>query len=250
MRLAVISDIHGNCVALDAVLADVERHPVDGWVCLGDALQGGPQPLEVVERLETLGGPVILGNADAFLLDASVGEEEAAGTGREEQLRLVRDWTIDALGPRGVDAIRGFVPTAEIDLGAAGTLLAFHGGPDDYNHILWPETPTDELEATFAGHDASTFCGGHTHLQWTVRLGERTYFNPGSVGSGYNRHLGGEVSFHFDAFAAYAILSTLGAEVRLEFKRIPFDVDALDAAARASGHPDGAAFAARYGPRR
>jgi hypothetical protein len=190
----------------------------------------------------------VLGNADAFLLDPEQGEEDAAGTEREQQLRLVRDWTIDALGPQGIAAVRTFVPTEELDLGAAGTLLCFHGTPDDYNGVLLPETPTEQIAAAIDGHDARTFCGGHTHLQWTVRIGERQFFNPGSVGLGYNRHLP-QAEFHFDPFTAYAILSTTGAEVRLEFKRIPFDVDALDAAARASGHPEAATLASRYGPR-
>ena len=69
MRLAVISDIHGNCFALDAVLADLraDLEPVDATVCLGDAIQGGPQPAETVARLRELGCPVVMGNADAWL---------------------------------------------------------------------------------------------------------------------------------------------------------------------------------------
>jgi hypothetical protein len=58
-----MSDIHGNWVALDAVLDDVRTHPVDGWICLGDAVQGGPQPCEVVQRLQDLACPLALGNA-------------------------------------------------------------------------------------------------------------------------------------------------------------------------------------------
>ncbi len=68
MRTAVISDIHGNCVALDAVLADLQAHPVDQVACLGDAIQGGPQPAKVAARLRELGWPVVMGNADAWLL--------------------------------------------------------------------------------------------------------------------------------------------------------------------------------------
>jgi predicted phosphodiesterase len=247
MRIGVVSDIHGNCVALDAVLADVATHPVDRFVCLGDALQGGCQPREVVERLQELGCPVVLGNADAFLLDAAVGETDAAGTEREEQLQRVRAWTVDALGAGGLDVVRTFLPTVELDLGEAGGLLCFHGTPSSYDEVLLPETPTEQIASALGGHTGPTFCGGHTHLQWTVRIGERMFFNPGSVGLGYNRHLPRD-EFHFDAFAAYAILSTLGPDVRLEFKRVPFDVDALDRTARASDHPEGETLAARYRP--
>jgi len=65
MKLALISDIHGNCVALDEVLAGVAGADI---VCLGDVVQGGPQPAGVLARLRKLGCPVIMGNADDWLL--------------------------------------------------------------------------------------------------------------------------------------------------------------------------------------
>lgn len=90
MRIAVISDIHGSLVALEAAMADLKRHPVDQMVCLGDAIQGGPQPAEVVQRLRELACPVVMGNSDAFLL---TGEE----TGHENispQRRIKREWSL------------------------------------------------------------------------------------------------------------------------------------------------------------
>jgi len=68
-RTAIISDMHGNGIALDAVLADLASVPHDGVVCLGDAIQGGPHPALVVARLRELGCPVVMGNADAYVLD-------------------------------------------------------------------------------------------------------------------------------------------------------------------------------------
>src|SRR5438270_12277922 len=70
MRIAVISDMHGNCVALDAVLADLASRQVDRVVCLGDAVQGGPQPAEAIARLRELACPAVMGNADDWLLTA------------------------------------------------------------------------------------------------------------------------------------------------------------------------------------
>ena len=68
MRIAVFSDIHGNGLALEAVLADIQAKAPDRLVCLGDAIQGGPQPAQVVRRLRELQCPVVMGNADAWLL--------------------------------------------------------------------------------------------------------------------------------------------------------------------------------------
>jgi predicted phosphodiesterase len=64
MRIALIADIHGNVVALDEVLAELEEKAVDQIVCLGDVAAGGPRPVETLERLRELDCPVVMGNAD------------------------------------------------------------------------------------------------------------------------------------------------------------------------------------------
>jgi predicted phosphodiesterase len=69
--LALVSDIHGNDVALQAVVRELERLGVERAICLGDVAEGGPQPAEVLNRLARLGWPVILGNEDAFLQSES-----------------------------------------------------------------------------------------------------------------------------------------------------------------------------------
>src|SRR5262245_32497793 len=103
MRLAVISDIHGNAVALDAVLRDLEGVGPDAVVNLGDAIQGGPQPREVVERLRAMAAPVVMGNADAYLLGLPTSEENF-DEARKARLDEVRRWTLGRLG----DAERDF----------------------------------------------------------------------------------------------------------------------------------------------
>ena len=75
MRVAVLSDMHGNCLALDAVLDDLAGEGIDQFVCLGDAIQGGPQPAETVARLRELSLPVVIGNADDYLLNGATAEE-------------------------------------------------------------------------------------------------------------------------------------------------------------------------------
>jgi hypothetical protein len=98
------------------------------------------------------------------------------------------------------------------------------------------------------GRDARLFCGGHTHLQWTVSLDGWTYFNPGSVGMAYNRNLP-ESQLYIYPVALYAIVSVTDGDPRIEFCQVPYDVEALDRAARASGHPYGDTQAVRYRPR-
>src|SRR5438445_8870517 len=105
MLVALVSDMHGNAVALRAALADVERHDVDLIVSLGDVAQGGPQPLECVELLRELGCPCIFGNADDFLLTLKPGpwvEDEE----REPQMRETALWSREQLGVEGLRFLR------------------------------------------------------------------------------------------------------------------------------------------------
>ncbi len=134
MKTALISDIHGNAVAFEAVLAELDADQV---VCLGDAVQGGPQPVEVLDRLAELGCPIVLGNADALLLDPPAGPE---------RFREVAEWTVSQLSPGHLEQIRSFEPRVSLEIGDR-RLLAFHGGPDDYDQILLPWTPIEELRA-------------------------------------------------------------------------------------------------------
>jgi predicted phosphodiesterase len=241
MRLGVISDIHGNCVALDAVLADVANHPVDQWVCLGDAVQGGVQPLEVAERLHELGCPVIMGNADAFVLEGTSAEEIT------DELSTVGRWTLRALGSRGAELVGSYVPTCEVDLGGK-TVLCFHGSPDSFDRVLAPDTPSADLRKELSGRGATLLCGGHIHTQWTVSLDDWTFFNPGSVGMAYNFHLPASEIYIYP-FAEFAIVSSEDDKPRIEFCRVPYDIDELEKAAKASGHPYADTQAVRYKPR-
>src|SRR2546428_13106715 len=89
MRLAVISDIHGECFALDQVFQDVRRQGIEQMVCLGDALQGGSQPAETLARLRELHCPVVMGNADAWLI---TGQATSSGEEPSRQQREGRGW--------------------------------------------------------------------------------------------------------------------------------------------------------------
>src|SRR5437879_3805282 len=76
VRVALVSDVHGNAVGLDAVAGEIAREQFDEVVCLGDVAQGGPQPVEVVDRLRDLGWRCVFGNSDQFLLTLDPGSEE------------------------------------------------------------------------------------------------------------------------------------------------------------------------------
>ncbi len=250
MRIAVMSDIHGNRIGLDTVLEDLRAHPADRIVCLGDAIQGGPQPAQVVKRLRELGCPVVLGNADAWLISGEETGEESMTDERRRMLDAVREWTLGQLSAEDRAFIQGFQPTAEIELEAGRRLLCFHGSPDSFDDIMLPDTPQVKLLKFLGQHSADVFAGGHTHVQYMRRITQegRIMFNPGSVGMAYAHHQPEGIE-RMDAWAEYALLTSEGDRLALEFRRVPYDVGPLLEAYRASGRPYAEKAIAQYGSR-
>lgn len=232
MRIAVISDIHANCLALDAAIADLRQNSVNQVVCLGDTIQGGAQPTQTLERLRDLTCPVVMGNADAWLL---TGEDDSGEPISKEQ-REVRAWTLAQLSADDLDYLRGFQRTVEIRMGEMQRLLCFHGSPNSYDDVLLPETSKEEWDRLLGRFAPAIMAGGHTHTQQVRRIGEGLFFNPGSIGVVYDYHLPKE-HFHTDAWAEYSILTYEQGAMSLSFYRVPYDVDILIKIVQASGRP-------------
>ncbi|MCI0394920.1 MAG: metallophosphatase family protein [Chloroflexi bacterium] len=247
MRVIVISDMHGNCVALDAVLAEIKQETADQIICLGDALQGGPQPVEVLQRLQAWQIPVVMGNADAWLLSGEETGKEQIPAERLGQLETVRQWTLAQLSEADRAYIAGFRPTIEIPLGANRSLLCFHGSPASFDDLIFPYTPEEAFRGYLGAFSSSILTGGHTHLQQLRRIDDSFFFNPGSIGVVYNHNQPDGPTIHLDGWAEYAVLTVTGQRIGLEFKRTPIDVAALIRAYRESGRPYAEKAIAEYG---
>ncbi|HEY8599021.1 MAG TPA: metallophosphoesterase family protein [Thermomicrobiales bacterium] len=246
MRVAIIADIHGNALALDAVLADLGRGGYDHLVCLGDAIQGGPQPALVVARLRSLGCPTVLGNADAYLLTGAETGAEPLDDARRRRLAATRDWSLTRLSDADRAFIAAFPLTVELALPGDLRLRCAHGTPASFDEILLPTTPDDELVASLAPDGRTLHVGGHTHVQFVRQFPDRTFFaNPGSVGLAW-RHGQPPGIVRADPWAEYAILDVAEGRVELSFRRIPFDVAAYRAIIHASDAPHAADLAAQY----
>lgn len=241
MRIALISDIHGNCFALDAALADLRQQGADQIVCLGDTIQGGPQPVATAQRLRELACPLVMGNADAWLL----AEENDTVEPTTPQQREVRLWTLSQLSDADLAFIRTFQPTVELPLESGQRLLCFHGSPTSFDDIFQPDTPNEQWTRLLGPYAPAIMTGGHTHTQQVRRVGTGLFFNPGSIGVVYNI-LASEEPPCLDAWAEYAILTVTSDSFSLDFRRVPYDVEGLISVIRASGRPHADAMIAQY----
>jgi len=138
MRVALLSDIHGNDVALRAVLADIRRHGVDQIVCLGDVATLGPAPQRTIDLLAELNCPCIMGNHDAFLLEPGLVE---AYTQAAPVIDAI-NWCREELSSESFDYLRTFKPITELPLGS-GSMLLYHGSPRSNVEDILATTPPE-----------------------------------------------------------------------------------------------------------
>ncbi len=236
MQIAVISDIHGNDFAFEKVEADINKQGVDQIVCLGDAIQGGAQPADVVKRLRRLNCPVVMGNADDWLLTGVERGRDAIPPERLKKMGAIRDWSLSQLTEDDKKFIAEFQPTITIQLGKDLNLLCFHGSPTDFDDVILPTTPEDEFQKFLGAFNKNFLTGGHTHTQQVRRCGEHFFFNPGSIGFPFNSYQP-EGQFYVDAWAEYAILTVEHGEIDLKFRRLPYDANDVIETYRKSRRP-------------
>jgi putative phosphoesterase len=225
-RVAVLADVHGNAVALAAVLAEVERVQPDAIVHCGD-LTWGPIPVETVDLLAGHDVLFVRGNADRSVTELAerLQDPGTEATPREHWMVEQHDATMRAL-------LAAFPATVELEVDGLGDVLFCHGSPRSDEELVTLETPESRLADAVAGTDAGTIATAHTHVRYDRQLLGRTFFNPGSVGMPYEGAPG----------AYWALLGAAGTATGtgsspIEHRRTAYDLDETERRYRESGDP-------------
>jgi len=229
-RIAVLSDVHGNAVALAAVRKAIKAARPDSIVVAGDHVLNGPDPAATVDGLRELeadGALVIQGNTDIAVADFDYGAAFPWYTdGVADTIVRAAEWAHDALGEERLDWLRRL--PAERRLRIDETLvLVTHGSPGSqtagFDRELDPSVTIERLSRT----DARIVCCGHTHVPDVRDFGWRQIVNAGSAG----------YVFDGDPTASWALVELDGDEVRAEIRRTEFDALAVSNALTARGLP-------------
>jgi predicted phosphodiesterase len=249
MRLAVFSDVHGNLLALDAVLADVEgQGGVDGYLVLGDLAVGGYDPAGAVERLRSLpNARFVRGNTEASLAQGEPGVVlPKLQHAPEEAARFVGQvaffaWAHGALVARGQMEWLAALPLEQRLTLADGTrVLANHAAPgsdgSDQRAMLVPTQSDDAVRALLDGCAADLVCVGHSHWPMDRTVDGVRVLNVGSVSNPWAP----------DLRACWTLLEADAQGYRVEQRRVDYDRDAVIAALRRAGHPTAEALAAHF----
>lgn len=242
MRLAILSDIHGNLTALEAVLADIDaRGPFDALGVAGDLCEWGPQPRDVLRRVRALGCPVVQGNTDRNLTIADPAELRAMGKSENAIAGLA--WTRAQIGDDGT-AYLAALPFAHTFSGPDGQdVLMVHATPTDQEAHLAPDAPPEEVERLIGDTTAAVVAFGHLHIPYVRTI--TIYSRSGASGDAraHSRaplllvdvaSVGHPRDGNRDA--AYATLEWDGAW-RATIHRVHYDLDATAAAFYAGGMP-------------
>ena len=245
MRLAVISDIHGNLPALEAVLADIATRDVDATYHLGDLVGYGPWPNEVIERIRGEGIAGVAGNYDTTVA------HDHSGCGCQHDDPRHRGLSAESYrwtAAHTSAANRRFLASLPFRLdirpfgGHAGgpTLILVHGAAT-LNTVYWREDRTDRFCTKMVGllraRDGDAVFFGHTHKPWTRAFNGRTLVNTGSVG----RPKDG------DPRGSYALVEIGTGGIDVTFPRVAYDVERAVAGIAESGLPAGLGAILRNG---
>ncbi len=215
MRLALISDLHANEIALEAVLDDARGAGFDELICLGDVATLGPRPNEVLGRLRDLRCRCVLGNHDEFMFDAALIDTYS----ESGVLKASVEETRSRLSEDAIAFIRTFertVPLAEHDV------FLYHGTPRSNLEDLLTTTPDARVDEMLAGHRALVFVGGHTHLQMLRQHRGMLIVNTGSLGMPFREYASGGPP-HILPHAEYAIVETKKGSASVDLRRVDLD---------------------------
>ncbi|QHO78759.1 YfcE family phosphodiesterase [Bradyrhizobium sp. CCBAU 051011] len=235
MRFAVIADVHGNYLALEAVLADIRAQGIKEIVNLGDMASGPLDARRTMDALMALDAVHVLGNHDRYLIDRP--PEKMGSWDRPAHAQLDK---------RHLDWFRAVPKTSVF----RDQVFLCHATPQ-HDEIYWLEkvlpdgtvrmSSLDEIEQHALGIPQSLILCAHTHIARAVRLRDgRLIVNPGSVGSpGYRDvHPFPHVIEAGTPDARYAILERTDGVWRVTFRHVPYDHEAMAALARRNGQAE------------
>jgi len=244
MRLAVLSDLHGNLTAFEAAIADLEAlGGADHIWILGDLAAFGPHPAACIQRVsawqEAHGKEkfqIIGGNTDRYLVNGqrprtpSAKNAEAfaklaqSWQGRDTML----NWSVGQLAYEDYELlkkIRG--REAGLDAQGYGYVIGYHGTPGDDEGFLTPETEPEEALDMLLDREGRLGIGAHIHKQMDRDLGRWRVINVGSIGMSFDR----------PGLAQWGLFTFENGNVEIDLRGVPYDVDAVIADLYTVGHP-------------
>jgi len=221
VKLAIISDIHGNLAALEAVLADMEQQQADAVLVGGDLVLGGRQPAEVLDLLAARRWPTVMGNTDAFVLALANGAAD-----RTHADNAMAAWAVARLRPRHLDYLRALPRHVHQAVFRGRMLALMHATPWSIDEIVLPDARSETATRMMREARTDVVAYGHIHAAYQRVVDDSLLLSVGGIAWSNDP----------DPRPAYSVL-TVDATVNVEVRRVAYDVNVELAAIDRSGLP-------------
>jgi putative phosphoesterase len=224
MRIAALSDIHGNLLGLDACLADLESQGgADAIVVAGDLCLGGPKPKKVLQRIEEIGAACIRGNTDRYLSESTPGS-------KFDPVELAQiAWTRREVGERWLSWLKD-LPFA-LRIGEDNNqLLVVHANVQSDDEHIWPDADDSALQRLIGSDGATAIAFGHLHIPYARTWRGKLLVNVSSAG----------LPKDGDPRAGYAIFTERDGGWQVKHRRVAFDVKKVATQLADCGIPESA----------
>lgn len=214
MKLAFISDIHGNATALEAVINDIEAKGVDHIVVLGDICFRGPEPKRALELIRKLSTNVIKGNADEWLIRGIKSKEVP-----EQSIEIMKSelaWTLEELDSSDIEYLKNLPANYELTINDKVKICCFHATPDSLFDVVDINASIEEIEKKLIkNNNFNVFLYGHIHVPYIKFINGKCVANLGSVG----------LSFDGLNYASYLMMEVNSNQYSISIHRVKYDVE-------------------------
>ncbi|WHZ02468.1 metallophosphoesterase family protein [Neobacillus sp. YX16] len=226
MKIAFISDIHGNAIALEAVLEDIEKQGIDKIYVLGDICYRGPEPKRSLDLVRSLHTEVIKGNADEWVV-RGVSEGEVPEKALE-LMNLERQWIVEQLEPSDIDYLNSLPAQLNLRFEDVG-ISAFHATPASLFDIVLPNADDNQIESSLMhAPEAQVYVYAHIHKPYIRFLNGKVIMNIGSVG----------LPFDGLAKASYGMVEIEDGHLKTSIRRVSYELERVVALYHEVNYPN------------
>ncbi|WP_117148987.1 metallophosphoesterase family protein [Paraliobacillus zengyii] len=212
MKIAFISDVHGNAIALDAVLNDIRKKEVDKIVVLGDLAYRGPEPKRSIDLIKNLNTTVIKGNADDWIVrGVRKGEVPDAAL---DKMNEERDWSVAQLSQADIAYLEK-LPTETLFEENDIVFHGFHATPNSLFDAVLPHATDEMIESELMKKVADVYLYGHIHKSYIRTINGKMIINLGSVG----------LPFDGITKASYALVEVQDGSVSASIEKASYDFE-------------------------
>ena len=215
MKIAVLSDIHGNVEALKAIMRELEMENIKNVIIAGDIVGECPDNDEVIEIVKELNPWIIKGNKEKYILDYHSGETKKW---KEYKQMAAMVWAYENMNKDSIEYIKTLPEEVIVNLEGADAIRVVHGSPGYNSKGIYEEDFPQILHKVAESIEENTLICGHTHCQWVREVNGKLILNPGAIG----------VFFNKERKAQYAMLTSEKGKWSGELRTVDFDIDILE----------------------